>query len=393
MDYLKRAMELKDEVIANRRYLHRHPELAFALDNTVRFVKEKLVEMGYEPMDCGDHGVVALAGGKHGGKCVLVRADMDALPMKEESGLEFASECDTAAHTCGHDTHVAMLLGVAKILKEMEDELPGTVKLMFQPAEERLSGAKAMLAAGILENPHVDAAVGMHTIAMRETGTVGYKIGGMFSSADEFLITMHGKGCHGAQPQAGVDPINIACHTYLALQTLTSLEIGSGDNAVLTVGSIHAGKASNVISDESTLFGTFRTYDSKIRNHMQKRLVEISKGTAEMFRGTADVVFPIECPPLMTDPEVMGTMGKAVAAALGDAATIETDCEPFSGSEDFASVSEAVPAAFFFLGAKPYDYEGYSQHNAKIRFNEDAFPFGVATLSSAAVGWLEAHKE
>ena len=225
MEYLKRAMEIQAEVVANRRYLHQHPELGHNLDNTVRFVKEKLTEMGYAPADCGDHGIVALAGGKKPGKCILIRADMDALPMKEESGLEFSSLTDSAAHTCGHDTHTAMLLGAAKLLKEMEDEIPGTVKLMFQPAEEMCTGADSMLKAGVLENPHVDAAFGIHIFAAVPSGVLVYGPGPMLSSADIFEITVKGKGGHGSMPNDTVDPIMVGAHILTALESINSREI------------------------------------------------------------------------------------------------------------------------------------------------------------------------
>ena len=271
MEYLKRATEINPEVIANRRYLHQHPELAFDLDNTVRFVKEKLTEMGYAPADCGDHGVVALAGGRKPGKCILIRADMDALPMKEESGLEFSSLTDSAAHTCGHDTHTAMLLGAAKLLKEMEDEIPGTVKLMFQPAEEMGTGAENMLKAGVLENPHVDASFGIHIFAAVPAGVLVYGNGPMLSSCDVFEITVKGKGGHGSMPNDTVDPIMVGAHILTALESINSREIAPDSFGVLTVGCFQSGSKFNIIPDTAFMTGTIRTFDAGVHQEAPRR--------------------------------------------------------------------------------------------------------------------------
>ena len=388
MDYLKRANEIKDEVIANRRYLHQHPELGHALDNTVRFVKEKLTERGYEPKDCGDHGVVALAGGKKPGKCILIRADMDALPMKEESGLEFHSLTDSAAHTCGHDTHTAMLLGAAKLLKESEDEIPGTVKLMFQPAEEMLTGADSMVKAGVLEDPHVDASFGIHIFAVMPAGKLLYAVGPMMSSIDIFEIRVNGKGGHGSQPNTAIDPIVIGSHIVTALQTINAREIAPDATAVLTIGCFQSGSKFNIIPDSAFLSGTIRTFDNDVRAFVKQRLVELVEGTARNFRADATVEFHGEGGALVTDPETAKTIGDAVAAAVG-AEYVDGNLPPISGSEDFAFVTSEVPSTFFILGGSPADYQAYPQHSPQIRFNEDAFANGVAAYCAGAVGWLE----
>ena len=392
MDIYKRALEIQPEVIANRKYLHQHPELGFALDNTVAFVKEKLTEMGYEPKDIGDHGVTATVGGKNGGKCILLRADMDALPMKEDSGLDFASLTDSAAHTCGHDTHTAMLLGAAKILKEMEDELDGTVKLMFQPAEELISGAKNLVQAGILENPKVDAAFGGHIFAASPCGNLYYATGAMMASADGFTITIKGKGGHGSAPNTAIDPISIAAYLIVALQELNAREVEPGKVAVLTLGSMHAGSAANIIPEEAVLSGTIRTFDPDVRKQMKERMAEIAKGTTAMFRADVNVEYSVETPPLMLDPATMAIIDDAVGAVLGRD-KLHGDLPPISGSEDFAYVSAEVPTGFFAIGATPKDgYPAYPQHNPKIRFDEDAFVTGVAAYVAAATGWLKANK-
>ena len=388
MEYLKRATEINPEVIANRRYLHQHPELAFDLDNTVRFVKEKLTEMGYAPADCGDHGVVALAGGRKPGKCILIRADMDALPMKEESGLEFSSLTDSAAHTCGHDTHTAMLLGAAKLLKEMEDEIPGTVKLMFQPAEEMGTGAENMLKAGVLENPHVDASFGIHIFAAVPAGVLVYGNGPMLSSCDVFEITVKGKGGHGSMPNDTVDPIMVGAHILTALESINSREIAPDSFGVLTVGCFQSGSKFNIIPDTAFMTGTIRTFDSEVRAFIKKRLVELAEGTARAYRAEATVGFPTQICAVITDKDVARIVGESVAAAVG-APRVIGNFKPIAGSEDFGYITSEVPSTFFGLGGCPTDYPAYPQHSPNIRFNEDAFPVGVAAYVSGAIGWLQ----
>ena len=388
MEYLKRATEINPEVIANRRYLHQHPELAFDLDNTVRFVKEKLTEMGYAPADCGDHGVVALAGGRKPGKCILIRADMDALPMKEESGLEFSSLTDSAAHTCGHDTHTAMLLGAAKLLKEMEDEIPGTVKLMFQPAEEMGTGAENMLKAGVLENPHVDASFGIHIFAAVPAGVLVYGNGPMLSSCDVFEITVKGKGGHGSMPNDTVDPIMVGAHILTALESINSREIAPDSFGVLTVGCFQSGSKFNIIPDTAFMTGTIRTFDSEVRAFIKKRLVELAEGTARAYRAEATVSFPTQICAVNTDKDVARIVGESVAVAVG-APRVIGNFKPIAGSEDFGYITSEVPSTFFGLGGCPTDYPAYPQHSPNIRFNEDAFPVGVAAYVSGAIGWLQ----
>ncbi len=392
MEYLKRAMEINPEVIANRRYLHQHPELGHDMDNTVRFVKEKLTEMGYAPADCGDHGVVALAGGKKPGKCILIRADMDALPMKEESGLEFSSLTDSAAHTCGHDTHTAMLLGAAKLLKEMESEIPGTVKLMFQPAEEMGTGAENMLKAGVLENPHVDASFGMHIFAAVPAGVLVYGTGPMLSSADIFEITVKGKGGHGSMPNDTVDPIMVGAHILTALESINSREIAPDSFGVLTIGCFQGGSKFNIIPDTAYMTGTIRTFDNGVREFMKKRLTELAEGTARAYRAEATVKFPTEICAVITDKDVARIVGESVAAAVG-APRVIGNFKPIAGSEDFGYITNEVPSTFFGLGGCPADYPAYPQHSPNIRFNEDAFPVGVAAYVSGAIGWLQSQAE
>ena len=245
-ELLKESRTLEPQLQQWRRTLHRHPEVGFDLTQTKALVKTALTEMGYEPKDCGRAGVLALAGGKKPGRTILLRADMDALPIPEESGEEFRSEVPGKMHGCGHDMHTAMLLGAAKLLKAHEDELEGTVKLEFQPAEEIFQGSPDMLANGLLEDPHVDAAVMFHVLAGMPlpTGTVLVPGGGItMASCEQYHIVVRGKGGHGSTPENCIDPITAAAHIHIALQEINSRELKPGDVGVLTTGRFEAGAA------------------------------------------------------------------------------------------------------------------------------------------------------
>ena len=303
---LQEAEALRDQLVSSRRTLHQNAETGFALDRTLSFVKRELTAMGYQPADCGRAGVVALAGGKKPGKVFLLRADMDALPIQEESGVDFA--CQTGSmHACGHDMHTAMLLGAARLLKEHEDEIPGTVKLMFQPSEETFEGSSDMIQAGLLENPKVDAALMIHVMAAMpfQPGTVIVSAPGVSApAADYFEIKVQGKGCHGSMPNTGIDPLSAAAHILLSLQEIHARELAMGERAVLTIGTLHAGTAANAIPDTAVMGGSLRTFDEETRSFIKQRLTEITQGVAGTFRAEASVTFGSGCPTLVNDKDL-----------------------------------------------------------------------------------------
>ena len=303
MDFYNRALELKDETIQNRRNIHKNAEVGLDTPKTKAFVIEKLKEYGLEPEECG-YGVTALLGKKEG-KVLLLRADMDALPMAEQSGEEFACPSGKEAHTCGHDFHAAMLLTAAKMLKENEDLIDGTIKFMFQPAEETFEGSKNMIENGILENPKVDAALAYHVSPGKmPVGLFMYNSKDtMMYSVDGFKITIKGKGSHGAYPHVGVDPINIGVHVHLALQELIARESDPSKACVLTVGQFKAGTAANIIPEQAVLQGTIRTNDNEAREKLVRRMKEVAKKTAEVYNGTAEIEMISEVPPLICNPE------------------------------------------------------------------------------------------
>lgn len=389
MTDLERAKAILPELVANRRHIHQNPETGMDLKETTAYVMEKLREMGYEPQICGTSGVTATAGGKNGGPVFLLRADMDALPMKEDSGLEFAA-CGSKAHTCGHDMHTAMLLGAAKLLKEDEDSLPGIVKFMFQPAEETLEGAKAMIEDGILENPHVDAAMGAHMRPMAPTGFIAYNVGPVSSSSDIFNIHIEGKGGHGASPHETVDPINVGVHIHLALQELIAREVNPAEQVVLTLGMFQSGDANNIIPSKALLGGTLRTYNEELRVMLKDRIKTVVEMTAQLFRAKAWVEDRGSTCTLVIDEGVADVVGKAFSQEFGRGVVRMN--ERMSGSEDFAEVSARVPAMFFVVGGgMPQDGYAYGGHHPKVKFDENSLPFGVAAYVSGAKAWLAAN--
>lgn len=390
MDYLSRAKELAPVLVENRRCLHRHPEIGMDTDYAARYVTARLMEMGYEPYRVGGTGVCATVGKP--GKTILLRADMDALPIDEESGLPFASEIPGAAHCCGHDLHTAMLLGAARLLKENEDHLEGTVKLMFQPAEETLEGARAMIDDGLLENPHVDAALGIHVNSKVPAGAILVFHGPTAASQDQFTITVEGKGCHGGRPNEGVDPISIICHIHTALQELQARELAAGEIGVVTVGTISAGTAPNAIPSSATMSGSVRTFDAGVQDMLKERIAQIADGVATAFRGVVTTEFsPRYAIPLVSD-EAVSTEVRDALLKIFPEKQVRYIAKSFPGSEDFSFVAERVPTVFTVLGASIGPDAEFGQHHPKVQFNEMCLPLGAAVHAQVATEWLAANK-
>ncbi len=399
MSILNEAKALSETLTAHRRYIHEHAEQHLDLPLTSAYVEEQLIRMGYTPQRLGSSGIVALAGGRKPGKVFLLRADMDALPIQEETDLPY--KCTTGSmHACGHDCHTTMLLGAAQLLKEHEDEIEGTVKLMFQPAEETLAGAKMMIDNGVLENPRVDAAMMLHV-----SGAVPFPSGtvlipdtaGGAAAADWFKITIQGKGGHGAMPDSGVDPLNVLAHLHISLQAINSREVSPADVAALTIGQMHGGLTSNVIPDTATMSGTLRTMDNDVREFAKQRIVEISEGVAKNFRATAEVEFERGCPCFVTDPELLSELGDYAKELVGEENTWDMAASggqnKAMGSEDFAWISAEVPAICFSLASGSPD-EGYNYpiHHPKADYNEDILPTGAALYANSAMQWLKNNK-
>lgn len=399
------AQKLHEIIVSNRRYLHTHPETGFDLKETVSYVKKELEDMGYEPIECGKAGLIAVAGGKKPGKVFLIRGDMDALPIKEEADVDFASDSGRM-HACGHDMHTAMLLGAARLLKMHEDEIEGTIKLMFQPAEEIFEGSHDMIEAGVLKNPDVDAALMIHVMAGMpfEAGTVIVSAPGVSApAADYFDIKVQGKGCHGSMPNAGVDPLNVAAHILIALQEINARELAMSEQAVLTIGTMNAGVAANVIPDTVNMGGSIRTFDEETRAFIKERMVEISEGIAKSFRAEVEVTFGSGCPTLVNDKDLSMCAEKYVKELLGqrkafsvaqlNAMSGDSKSSKSAGSEDFAYVSQEVPSIMLALAAgQPDKGYCYPQHHPMVKFDESALAGGSAVYAYTALRWLEEHK-
>lgn len=395
MGIYNEALKMKQEIINNRNYLHQHPELGLDLPVTAKYVEEKLIEMGYAPQRIGECGIVATIG-KTGGKCIMLRADMDALPIKEEADVEYPSTNENM-HACGHDCHASALLGAARLLKAHEDELEGMVKLMFQPGEETMEGGKMMLDGGVCEG--VDVAVGMHVFAgvPMKTGSIlmtGKKA--KMAAVDWFTINITGKGCHGAAPNSGVDPLNVMSHIHTALQTINSREMDPADNIVLTIGQMHGGHTSNVIPNDAYMTGTLRTLKNETRAMVKERMNAIVSGIAATFNAQASVEYGAGAPVLFHNQETYQQVKEILASFEG---TPVIDLEDLGwdftamGSEDFAYVANAVPSVFMGIAAgTPEEGYIYPQHHPKARFSEDAIPSGAAAYAHIAIEWLKRYK-
>ena len=386
---LAEARAMQAELTDDRRTLHREPEVGRSLPKTVAYVKNVLTGLGYEPKELGG-GVVATLTGRDSGRCLLLRADMDALPQREETDLPFRAE-NGAMHACGHDLHAAMLLGAARLLMAHRQQLNGTVKLVFQPDEEGFTGAKGMLAAGVLKDPAPQAGLALHVHSGTPTGVVLCGRGSFMAGCTLFRVRCTGVACHGAMPETGVDPINIATHVYLALQALVSREVAAKSPAVVTVGHFQAGSAPNIIPQEAVLEGTIRTFDRTLSETLLRRIGETAQGIAAAFRGTAQVEEIASAPPLVNQPELTDWAADRAAELTGPARVVRLD-EGGMGSEDFASYGYELPCAYLLLGAGSKEEDpryGRPMHNTRVVFNEDVLPLGAALHTWCALNWLK----
>ena len=387
IDFYKRALALREETVAHRRYFHHNAEVGLVMPKACAYLQEKLKAFGLEGKLCG-HGVTCEVG--EGDSIILLRADMDALPMCEESGESFACPDNKHAHTCGHDLHAAMLLTAAKMLKECESALKGRVRFMFQPAEEPLEGCRDMIENGILA-PGVDAALALHVGAGKILpGSVFYNSRGvMMSSADRFSIEILGKGGHAAYAHLTVDPIRIAVQIYLALESMIAKEAPAEKTSVLSIGKFTAGDADNVIGDRAYLYGSLRTDDKELQGRLVRRIDEIAKKIAALYGGEAKVDWHLSIPPLRADPFLCEKMVGYLQELAIPSLTAIPDMKA-SASEDFALVAEKVPSVLFYLSAGFDDERGnYTAHNPRVRFHEDVLPIGAAAYAHCAVRYLD----
>ncbi|MBT2290557.1 amidohydrolase [Paenibacillus albidus] len=399
-DFLSMAHQLQEKLVMYRHHLHAIPELDLSLPRTTAYVKEVLESMGLKPTPIGESGLTVTIGGQHAGKVILIRADMDGLPIQEETDLSFAS-LNGNMHACGHDLHTSMLLGAAEILKANEEQLRGTVKLMFQPGEETLHGAKMMLENGILENPKVDAAMMLHVLTGMPISAGQFVVPeageAISASSDWFEVIIRGRGAHGAMPNEAVDPLNVAAHLHLALQGTLSREISPMENAVLTIGVMEGGSTNNVIPDTARMKGSVRTFNAVLRDKIETRIHDISAGIGETFQAKVDVIYTRGCPEVKTDSGLNRQMRTTIANTFGASSFIGiTQLIPggkLMGSEDFAFVSQAVPSTSVFLNAgNTEEGYGYPMHHPKTMFSDEVLYKGAAAYAAFARDWLESNR-
>ena len=370
------AQAERDWIINKRRELHRVPENGFKEFKTQKIIMDTLDELGI-PYTTERTWVIALIEGALPGETVALRADMDALPLDEPEGLAFRSEHPGMMHACGHDAHVSMVLGAAKILSGMKDQLHGKVKLLFQPAEESDGGAAPMVEAGAMENPKVDRVYGLHVMPRLPLGVVETRPGTLNASTDTVLLTVRGKAAHGAYPETGVDAIVCAAQIITALQTLVSRNLSPLSSAVLTFGVISGGTAQNIICDEVKLRGTLRTANRDIRAMMKQRIHETAEGIAKAMGCTAEVNVMTGYAALVNDDQEASRILRVAGRLLGSENAVIKD-EPSMGGEDFSFFSDCAPGAFFHLGCSlPENMPAPPLHSKDFHLEEDCLPIGA----------------
>ena len=385
-ELLDAARALAPEIVADRRAIHANPELAYAEVQTAALVSRRLGELGIEHQTgVGGTGVVGLIHGGSPGRTVLLRADMDALPITEESDVDYVSRNPGVMHACGHDGHTAMLLGAARLLQDRRHEFAGAVKLMFQPAEEGGAGAVKMIAEGLLSNPIVDAAFALHVGQGTETGNLVARPGPLLAGANSFTITVTGRGGHASRPQHAVDPVVVAAHIVVALQTLLSREVEPGVPAVITLGALNAGTTFNVIPDRAYIKGTIRAYDADLMKSLEGRIEETAAGVATALRAHSAVEIHMHYPPTVNDEAMVELAGGAIRR-LGIGVQPGS---PIMAAEDFSYVLQKVPGAMLMLGVKnPRWPQAKPVHTAQFDLDEEALPIGAAAYAAMAIEFL-----
>jgi amidohydrolase len=379
----------RPRLVELRRHFHMRPELAMEEHATAATVAEHLRASGLEVREgVGGTGVVGVLRGESPGRTLLVRADMDALPVEERNSCEYVSRTPGKMHACGHDGHTAIALVLAELLAERRQDLHGNVKLAFQPAEEQVRGAVAMVADGVLCDPDVDAVIGLHLWSPLRVGEIIAQPGPFFASADSITLRVRGRGGHGAMPHLNVDPILAAAHIVTAAQTLVSREISPFNPAVVTFGMIHGGTAGNIIADEVELGGTVRAYSTADREHLVRRLGELAGSVAGGLRASAELEVGSGCGPCVNDAAMTELVRRAAVATVGEEHVITSDARQ-SVSDDMGVFLDAVPGCYILVGAGNAERGITAPHHSnRFDIDEDALPIGVEALARAALEYL-----
>ncbi len=386
------AEEDQEYIRALRRQFHRHPELSFQEFETTRTLAEELQKcpgMEVTTWD-GKTGVLGVLRGEKAGKVVALRADIDALPLEEKSGLPFPSEQSGAAHCCGHDLHMSVLIGVARVLSHHPELFSGTVKFIFQPGEEKLGGSETMIERGVLKNPDAQAIFAMHTWPAVDAGSVGFRAGAFMASSDDIDLRIIGKSGHAAHPDQCADPIVASAAVISGLQTIVSREIKPTDSTVLTISMIQGGKARNVIAPDVTLKGTVRTISNAVRDKMPAMIQDLAGTIAKSYHCEAEVNYTKGVAAVINEEGLNNLAKKAAAEVLGAEKTVDLK-EVSLGSEDFSAYQQEIPGVLFRLGTGSEDPQTrLGLHNSAIRFDEKALLAGVKALSAVALAYLDA---
>ncbi|MCS6843569.1 MAG: amidohydrolase [Caldilineales bacterium] len=386
--FLSRARALQAQLTAWRRDLHQHPELAFEERRTAGIVAAHLAGLGLEVRTgVGRTGVVGVLEGVADGPTVMLRFDMDALPVHEETGLPFASKAPGRMHACGHDGHTAIGLGVATLLAERQQELAGRVKFVFQPAEEVGAGAQAMIADGALADPRPDVAFGLHLWSQLPVGKAVVRSGPQWASADRFDIEIVGRGTHGALPHTGVDAVVVAAYAIVQLQSVISRSLDPLQPAVVTIGTLHTGGAFNVVAERVQMSGTLRAFDEAVRAEVIRHMHTVLQGVTAAHGAGYTLRFSEHVPPLANHPEPTERLRRVAAAILGEDAVGEGTL--ILAAEDMAEFLKRVPGCYFVLGAQPAGLErGEPHHSPRFNIDEAALPLGAAILAAIAASYL-----
>jgi amidohydrolase len=389
IDFNKEAQSLFSYTQSMRRDFHRHPELGFRELRTSSIISRELTDLGLEVQtSVAETGVVALLKGNKPGPVVLIRADMDALPIQEETNAEYASQTPGVMHACGHDGHSAILLSVAKILHSHKNEMAGTVKFVFQPAEEGLGGAERMIIDGVLQDPKPDVTLALHLWNDKPVGWIGISEGSSMAGAEIFKIKIRGKGGHGAAPHLAVDPILASAQIISAMQSIASRNIPPLKSSVISVCTINGGEAFNVIPQEVLLAGTIRTFDPEVRDKVLERFEVIVYGMAETMGCQADIELKRLTPAVINNMDIAKRV-KSIAQSLYPSADVDTNNYITMGSEDMAFLMEIVPGCFFFIGSANSEEElDASHHHPLFDFDEQALSRAVAIMAASAMDIL-----
>ncbi len=383
IDKIKADIEdIYPHIVEVRRKIHKHPELKMEEYETARLVEEELKSLGIEtyPHYADTTAVIGRIVGANPGPVRAFRADMDALPIKEETGLPYASEVDGVMHACGHDIHTASLVGLAYLLAKNKENLAGEVIFVFQPGEEGGFGGKILTDSGFIERFEISYIIGQHVYPDVPLGKIGYKVGLMTANSDRFIIKVKGKGSHGARPHYGIDPITIAAHITVSFGTIHSREVDPLDATVITVGSIHGGTASNIIPDDALMQGTIRTFGDKNREFVAKRVKEVAEGIAKTFRAKAETEVSFGYPSVFNDKEITMKVKDAAERYLGSDNVMELPV-PSMGGEDFAYYLRKIPGTFYRLGVGP----NMPLHNARFAPDEEVLKVGIGVFGATAL--------